>query len=332
MQIKNLVGPWIRRFLLEYVIGARNLARNTQVSYRDTLKLLILFAAGITKQPIERLSVEDLTPAVLRQFLGSLEEERGCSIRTRNQRLSAFHSLARFIAMHSPEHLAWCAEVCAIPFKRSLQPTLIYLEKPEMEALLATPNRRSAQGFREYAVLLFLYNTGARADEAARLTTEDLDLEGSPSVRIRGKGGKIRHCPLWLTTAQVLASLIAQQPATARVFVNRRGQPITRFGLHALVRRCALRAAVGKSSLARKKISPHTLRHTTAVHLLRAGVDINTIRAWLGHVSLDTTHVYAEVDLEMKAQALARCEISEAARESKLWHKDRSLMSFLQSL
>jgi site-specific recombinase XerD len=126
--------------------------------------------------------------------------------------------------------------------------------------------------------------------------------------------------------------LITQQPTTARVFVNRRGQPITRFGLHALVRRCALRAAVEKSSLARKKVSPHTIRHTTAVHLLRAGVDINTIRAWLGHVSLDTTHVYAEVDLEMKAQALAHCEISGAARESKLWHKDRGLMSFLRSL
>jgi len=332
MQTKNLLGTWIRRFLLEHLIGARNLARNTQVSYRDTLRLLLPFVARLTKTGIDRIAVEDLSPAVLRQFLDYLEKERQCSVRTRNQRLAALHSLARFIATQAPEHLAWCAEVCAIPFKKSLQPTIGYLEKPEMEALLAAPNRRSAQGFREYAVLLFLYNTGARADEAVRLTTEDLELEGSPAVRIRGKGGKTRQCPLWPTTAQILTSCAAQQTTTAHIFVNRRGQPMTRFGLHALVRRCALRAAVRKPSLTQKKVSPHTIRHTTAVHLLRAGVDINTIRAWLGHVSLDTTHVYAEVDLEMKAQALAHCEISGAAREPKQWHKDRGLMSFLTSL
>ena len=230
MQTKNLLGTWIRRFLLEHIIGARNLARNTQVSYRDTLRLLLSFVAGLTKQPIDRIAVEDLSPAVLRQFLGYLEEERRCSVRTRNQRLSALHSLARFVATQAPEHLAWCAEVCAIPFKKSLQPTIAYLEKPEMDALLAAPNRSSAQGFREYVVLLFLYNTGARVDEAARLTTEDLELDGSPAVRIRGKGGKTRHCPLWPTTVQLLASLAAQQNTTARIFVNRRGQPMTRFG------------------------------------------------------------------------------------------------------
>jgi integrase/recombinase XerD len=302
------------------------------VSYRDTLRLLLPFVAGLIKKSVEQILVEDLSPTVLRQFLGYLEKERGCSARTRNQRLSALHSLARFIATEAPEQLAWCAEVCAIPFKKTLQPTIAYLEKPEMDALLAAPKRSSAQGFREYAVLLFLYNTGARVDEAARLTSADLELEGSPAVRIHGKGGKTRHCPLWPTTAQILATCTAQRPATAPVFVNRRGQAMTRFGLHALVRRCALHAAVSKPSIARKKVSPHTIRHTTAVHLLRAGVDINTIRAWLGHVSLDTTHIYAEVDLEMKAQALAHCEISEAVRESKQWHTDRGLMSFLASL
>ncbi len=332
MQTNNLLGTWIRRFLLEHIVGERNLARNTQVSYRDTLKLLLPFVAESTKQDIDRLCVEDFSAKMLRNFLGYLEQERRCSVRTRNQRLSAIHSLARFIATHSPEHLAWCSEVCAIPFKKSAQPTVTYLEKPEMEALLAAPDRKTAQGIREYMILLFLYNTGARADETIRLTIEDLHLEGSLSVRIRGKGGRVRDCPLWPSTVRILESQITEQAKTKIVFRNRLGQPMTRFGLYTLVRRCASRAALRTPSIARKKVSPHTLRHTTAVHLLRAGVDINTIRAWLGHVSLDTTHIYAEVDLEMKAQALSRCEVSGSAHESKLWHQDRGLMSFLHSL
>ena len=189
-----------------------------------------------------------------------------------------------------------------------------------MDALLAAPDRRTRQGLRDHALLLFLYNAGARCEEAARLTVADLDLGASPAVKILGKGNKIRLCPLWTSTVGTLRALTAGRAQHEPVFLNRRGEAITRFGIYGMVRRYAREATQRLSSLRAKRVSPHVIRHTTAVHLLRAGVDINTIRAWLGHVSLDTTNVYAEVDLEMKAKALDACEVA-TSRTTSSWHR-----------
>ncbi len=330
MTNKNLVATWVRRFLLEHVVADLNLSRNTQASYRDALALFLPFAAKQGGQAVDQLELERLSPKVVRLFLAHLENERHCSVSTRNQRLATLHSFARFIGVRSPEHLAWCAELTAIPFKKAAKGTLPYLEKPEMDAILAAPNRVTWEGVRDHALLLFLYNAGARADEAARLTIADLDLDRSPAVRILGKGNKVRLCPLWTSTATTLKALVAGRSGQDPVFLNRRREGITRFGIYALVRRCAARAAQRVPSIAAKRVSPHVIRHTTAVHLLRAGVDINTIRAWLGHVSLDTTNVYAEVDLEMKAKALSACSIPDTPRRS--WHQQPGLMAFLRSL
>ncbi len=331
MPDNTLLGPWIRRFLLEHVVAERNLARNTQASYRDALRLLLPFLQTVTGTPIDRLAVEELTPAAVRRFLAHLEQARGCGGATRNLRLGALHSLAKFIGSRSPEHLAWAIEVRAIPCKKTAPPTLAYLEKPEMDAVLQAPNRQTAQGSRDHAVLLFLYNTGARADEAAHLTIGDVTGGSAPAVRLVGKGNKTRHCPLWPRTAAVLQGLAGGRATSEPVFRNRRGQPLTRFGIYQLVRRAVRTASRQLPALGQKRISPHTMRHTCAVHLLRAGVDINTIRAWLGHVSLDTTHVYAEVDLEMKAKALAACELPAETRV-KRWRKEPNLMEFLRAL
>lgn len=330
MTNKNLVAAWVRRFLLEHVVADLNLSRNTQASYRDALALLLPFVAKQGGQTIDRLELARLSPEVLRRFLAHLEVERHCAVTTRNQRLAAIHAFARFVGARSPERLAWCAELTAIPFKKAAKGTLPYLEKSEMDAVLAAPNRRTRQGARDHALLLFLYNAGARADEAARLAVADLDLGPSPAVRILGKGNKERLCPLWTSTASVLKTLVAGRSGQEPVFLNRRRERITRFGIYALVKRCAAQAAHRAPSISGKRVSPHVLRHTTAVHLLRAGVDINTIRAWLGHVSLDTTNVYAEVDLEMKAKALSECAIPDAPRRS--WHRQPELMAFLKSL
>ncbi|MGO9270982.1 MAG: tyrosine-type recombinase/integrase [Terriglobia bacterium] len=331
-----LLGPWVRRFLLEHLVGERNLARNTQRSYRDTLHLLLPFAARGAHTPIDRLGVEDLSADRVRAFLQDLEEKRGCGIATRNQRLAAIHSLASFIGLHSPEHIRWCGEIRAIPLKKAPRPLVTYLEKTEMDALLAAPDGSTAQGRRDHAVLLFLYNTGGRADEVAHVQIADLDLGHTPSrdassVLIRGKGNKLRRCPLWARTANELLALVSGRAPMEHVFLNRRGQPLTRFGVHALVERYAAVVAEAMPSVSRKRVSPHTIRHTTATHLLRAGVDINTIRAWLGHVSLATTNVYAEVDLEMKAKALANCEVDGQA-SGKPWKEDAGLMDFLRTL
>jgi len=300
------LGVWIRRFLLEHLVAERNLARNTQRSYRDTLVLLIPFVAAKLGKPLDRLTPIDLSPDIVRLFLAHLEESRQCSIATRNQRLATLHALARFVGERSPEHIVWCGQMRAIPFKKTTKVVIPYLDKPEMDALLAAPDRETSQGRRDYALLLFLYNSGARADEAAQLVIRDLHA-ATLFVRIIGKGNKERQCPLWQATGEVLSSLIANRSSEQRVFLNRSAHPITRFGIYAMVERYAKKVGAKMPSLANKRVSPHTIRHSTACHLLRAGVDINTIRAWLGHVSLDTTNIYAETDLEMKAKALAMC-------------------------
>jgi len=285
------------------------------------------------RKRIDRLVVDDVTADRVRLFLQNLEDARSCGIATRNQRLTAIHSLARYISAHSPEHLAWSYDVGSISFKRTHTRLVPYLEKREMDAILAAPDRMTRLGERDHALLLFMYNTGARAQETASITVADLDLpkRGRPNVRIVGKGRKERRCPLWSRTAAVLRSLVGSQTIDKQVFLNRRGESMTRFGIYEIVERHARRAAQRVSSLANKRVSPHTIRHTTATHLLRAGVDINTIRCWLGHASLDTTNVYAEVDLKMKADALAKCRIS-PDRSGKRWQDDNDLMSFLRGL
>ncbi len=260
------LGPWVRRFLLEYLISVRNLARNTQRSYRDTLCLLLPFIARQVGKPVDQLAVTDLSADRIRAFLLELEQQRKCAITTRNHRLAAIHSLAHFIGLHSPEHLEWCASLRAIPCKKAPRTAITYLEKSEMDALLAAPDCTTSQGQRDHALLLFLYNSGARADEAAQLTIADLELATAParghsSALIRGKGNKLRRCPLWPQTVKELAPLIQGRDPTQRVFLNRRHQPLTRYGIHALVERYADRLCVQIPSLKSKRVSPHTIRH-----------------------------------------------------------------------
>ena len=209
------------------------------------------------------------------------------------------------------------------------------MEKDEIDELLRAPDRASEHGQRDYVLLLFLYNSGARATEAAKVLIDDLtwDSTGTGSVKIHGKGRKVRFCPLWKKTMAELRPLIRGREASDPLFLNRYGDPLTRFGVHALVTRHAQTAANKVPSLKTKRISPHTIRHTTATHLLRAGVDLNTIRAWLGHVSLDTTNIYAETDLAIKAKALAACDPGGGHRKiKKRWRDDPSLMDFLRKL
>jgi site-specific recombinase XerD len=331
-----VAGPWVRRFLLEHLVEERNLARNTQRSYRDTLALLFPFAAATVGTSVDRLRIVQFTPELIRGFLQHLEEKRGCQIATRNQRLAALHAWAHFVGQRSPEHISWCAEIRSIPFKRYSQALVPYLDKAEMDALLDAPDAGTQQGQRDHVLLLFLYNSGARVEEAAQLTIADLELPSPasttpPAVKICGKRSKVRRCPLWTRTVTELAPLLAGRAPAERVFRNRLGHPFTRFGMYKMIVRYVRELSENVPSLAHKRVSPHTIRHTTATHLLQAGVDINTIRGWLGHVSLDTTHIYAEVDLAAKARALARCEVAPALATTP-WRENTDLMSFLRSL
>lgn len=332
MRNRDLLGPWVRRFLLEHIVAERNLARNTQLSYRDTLALLLPFAAKQASCAVDKLAVNAIAPPVVRAFLAHLEQDRHCSVITRNQRLAAIHAMARFIGSKAPEHLGWCTEIMAIPFKKSAKRLIGYLDKAEMDALLAAPDPQTRLGFRDHAMLLFMYNSGARADEVAGLCIRNLQIGTSPSVRILGKGNKWRVCPLWPMTVEVLRAQIDGRADSERVFLGRTGEPITRFGVHRLVTIYAAMARQKVEAMRTKRVSPHTIRHTTAVHLLRSGVDINTIRAWLGHVSLDTTNIYAEVDLEMKAKALASIDLSDLTTRVTKRSALPSLMEFMRGL
>lgn len=336
MNDMRVLAPWIRRFLLEYLPRERNLARNTQKSYRDALRLLVVFSAAKVQKAVDDLLITDVDADVLRAFLRHIEEKRKCSISSRNQRLAAIHALVGFIGERCPEHLEWCAHLRAVRAKRSVPVPVCYLEKPEIDALLDAPSSATRIGRRDRALLLFLYNTGARADEAANACIEDLNLHNGAdrslsSVRLHGKGGKVRICPLWISTTQELAHLIAGRDEKERVFLNRSAQPLTRFGIHDIVTRHVRDAIARVPEMQKKRVGPHTIRHTTATHLLRAGVDINTIRAWLGHVSIDTTNIYAETDLDMKAKALGMCEVKNS-RSRKHWRDNPNLMSFLAQL
>jgi site-specific recombinase XerD len=336
MSDKQTLGPWVRRFLMEHLPNERNLSRNTQQSYRDALRLLIVFAASRLHKNADKLLVADIDADIVRAFLRHLEEERDCTISTRNQRLAAIHALAGFIGQRSPEDLGWSAQLRSVEFKRSNHVPVGYLDKREIDILLAVPDQSTRIGYRDHVLLLFLYNSGARADEAAQLEIGDLTLRSDgtstlSSVRLKGKGNKVRLCPLWASTAHALREMTSGREDNERVFLSRVAKPLTRFGVHDIVTRHARTAAMSVPDMQKKKIGPHTIRHTTATHLLRAGVDINTIRAWLGHVSLDTTNIYAETDLDMKAKALGMCEHNQPPGR-KRWRDNPDLLTFLAQL
>lgn len=337
---KELIGYWLRRYLAEYLPVVRNLSRNTITSYRDALRQLLEYVIDKGLSP-DTLHIEELSPELVVGFLHHIEKVKNCSIQTRNLRLSAIHSFANYISTSEPQYLFWYTKLKNIPVKRfgprehdgKAIPKVVYLEKEEIKTLLSIPDKTTAQGARDYALLMFLYNSGARATEAVNLRIQDIAIGNgvqSSLVTIRGKGNKTRVCPLWDSTVKLLQPYMKRSPEEP-VFLNRYGNPITRFGIYELVSRYAVMAAEVMPSIGEKNISPHAIRHSTASHLLEAGVDINTIRSWLGHVSVNTTNIYAEVNIRMKAKALKTCEVLvKGAPKYNL--KDKTLMGFLKSL
>lgn len=331
MRETHTLGLWLRRFLADYIVVERHLASNTQKSYRDSFKLLLPFISAKVHKPIDRLNVEDITRARVVQFLVHLEDRRDCSAQTRNQRLTAIRSFARFVASREPAHIAWCGQIRAITAKKTAPQPISWMAKDEMEALLAVPDRQTQQGRVEHALLLFLYNTGARVSEATRLEIGNLQIrpkgDSHSLVTLYGKRGKTRQCPLWPRTRDALCELSRGRKNDDPVFLSRHRKRYTRFGVYRLVERCAARVP----TLSTRAISPHVLRHTSACHLLQAGVDLNTIRAWLGHASLDTTNIYTEIDIQMKAKAMALCDTGEPDQR-RPWKEDKGVIAFLKSI
>jgi site-specific recombinase XerD len=304
--LASLVESFFRRRLAEH----RGVSAMTVAAYRDALRLLFVYAANRAgKRPAE-LRTTDIDQEVVLAFLDHLEKTRGNTPRTRNARLAAIRSFFHHVSAADPGSQGIAGRVLAIPGKRTGRRLLGFLDSTEFDAVVSAPHQDSRQGRRDHALLLFLGRTGARVSEAIAVNVGDLQLHQPAQVLLRGKGQTERAVPLARDVVTVLKELIRERGIDSRpsqpVFVNARGNRLTRFGVRHVVRR-----VVGSADAVRtwpgRSISPHTFRHSTAMHLLQSGVDLTVIQAWLGHESLNTTHQYVEADTEMKRKAMAEC-------------------------
>jgi len=306
------LGASVVQFFETHLPAQRGMSRHTIRSYRDSIVLLLQFIARQRGCGLEALDLDDVDAAVVEAFLLHLEVERSNGIATRNVRLAAIHTLARFLAGRYADRLGTWQAIIAVPFKRGAQQQPPdHLAAEGVKALLGAIDRSTATGERDYALLALMFNTGARVQEVLDLRLRDVRLEAPQQVRLKGKGNKLRVCPIWPRTAQLLGDLVQRRAnertdlADAPLFVNQRGEPLSRFGVRYVLRKYAQRSGV-TTAASQALPHPHTLRHTTAVHLLKAGVDFATISQWLGHASLNTTMRYARSDLDLKRQALSQ--------------------------
>jgi site-specific recombinase XerD len=325
---------WLHAFFHEWLGEQRNCSRHTVLSYRDTWRLYLRFVAGLRRRPVSALTLADLTADEVLAFLRHVESERRASIGTRNCRLAAIRSFYRFVADREPLAAVQCAAVLRIPIKKGPRSVLAYLDSEEVAAIISQPDRSSLEGQRDHALLAFLYNTGARIQEALDLCSSSIRFAAPAQVKLYGKGRKERMCPLWPETAALLAALLKRQPRPDRepVFVNRYGQPLGAAGVRFKLAQYVRAAAKELPSLQKKRVHPHTFRHTTGVQLVAAGVDITVIRSWLGHVSLDTTNHYARANLETKRRALEQVDRSTRPGKPPRWQRNPDLLNWLDSL
>ncbi|ALC16222.1 site-specific recombinase XerD [Desulfuromonas soudanensis] len=309
--MKQLLAKFMKPFFSHYLPIQKGLATNTLLAYRDAIKLLLCFAADTLRKSADELSVEEIDEALVLAFLDHLENVRGCTPRTRNARLAAIRVFFGFIAREEPVLLLQCQRIRTIPLKRTQHKTVKYMEQDEMQALLDAVNVNARTAARDKALLLLLYNTGARVSEIVGIKIPDLRLQGATAqISLLGKGKKHRSCPLWPEMAQALQAYLKvrnpHDPAAEQLFLNANGVPITRFGIRQILSKYAASARNQCPSMRSRAVNPHTIRHTTAMHLLRAGNDINMVSYWLGHADINTTHVYVEIDMDMKRRMLEK--------------------------
>lgn len=337
MTSNGYLAPHIRSYFEDYLPCRRGVSAHTLHSYRDAVALFLRFAAKKLGRPAAKLQVADVTERLVLQFLDNLESKRNNSVQTRNHRLTVLRGLLQYASRRDPSLLEQSRRLLLIPLKRGAdQPEIRYLEKAELNALFNAVDRDTPLGRRDYALLLFMYNTGARVQEAADTQVSWLKLESPCKADLLGKGRKWRTCPLWDSTAQTLRDLIAERNLSVdeetHLFINRLGQPMSRSAIADVVQKYARLAGQRMPTLKKKPVTPHTLRHTTAMHLLQSGVEINVICSWLGHVSVTTTNRYVEIDLQMKAKALESCRMPTARRRRGRWQSKPDILKWLESL
>ena len=324
----------LRAFFQEWLAEQRSASVHTIRSYRDTWRLLLRFIAERKGAGVARIMLADVSASEVRAFLHHTEHERRGTIGTRNCRLAAIRSFFSFVADKDPEYIAQCAEVLTVPLKREPTAAPCYLEPEEVEAILAQPDRSTIEGMRDHVLPSFLYNSGARIQEALDLCSNAVRFDAPHYARLYGKGRKERICPLWPETVTLLRKLLERHPRAPdqRIFVNRYGEPLGASGVRFKLAAYVEKASKTVPTLRSKHVTPHSFRHATAVHLVAAGVDITVIRSWLGHVSLDTTNHYAQANLETKRKALEQVGAPAASNVPPSWKRDANLMGWLDTL
>jgi integrase/recombinase XerD len=322
----------VQDFFLRYLVGQRGASARTIESYRDAFELLFGFIQQQTGKVASALQLADLDAPLVLDFLDHLETVRGNATRTRNARLAAIHSFMRYAALRDPASLPITGRVLAIPAKRFDQPVLGYLTREQIAAILAAPDRRTWSGRRDAVLLATAYNTGARVSELINLQVHDVLLERQTALHLHGKGRKQRVIPLWANTAAELRTwLTTTSPAPeAPVFPNRAGAAMTRSGVRDRLNRAVTTARQHCPSLRARHVTPHTIRHSTAMHLLQSGTDLAVIALWLGHSSPAVTHQYLEADLAAKEAVLRR--LTDASPAPSRFHPGDKLLAFLDAL
>jgi len=322
----------VRDFFCERLLNQQNVSPHTIAAYRDAFRLLLAFVQRRKRKPPSKLCLEHIDAPTVLAFLEYLETERGNCERTRNARLAAIRAFVEYASARDPAALPLAQRVLAIPQKRFNRPLLGHLTRPETEAVIDAPDLTRWSGRRDRAMFQVMYNTGTRVSEVIGLCRRDLHLGPSAYVHVHGKGRKDRCIPLWKATAAILTEWLTETTdgEDMPLFPNRHGKRLSRSGVEDRLRRAVVQASLRCPSLRGKDVSPHTLRHTTAMHLLQADVDATLIALWLGHESSETTHMYVEADLEMKRRVLERME--ELPNKNRRRKKSDNLMEFLDRL
>ncbi|WP_027582183.1 tyrosine-type recombinase/integrase [Bradyrhizobium sp. Ai1a-2] len=323
----------LQRFFVDHLRQQRAVSPSTVAAYRDTFKMLLAFSQkAIGKAPTD-LALTDLDATLILAFLDHLERERKNCVRSRNARLSAIRSFLKFAAHEDLTALAVIERSLAVPQKRHDKAVLGFLSRPEMDAIIAAPDCATWAGRRDQALFTLLYNTGARVSEAINLRVDDVVLDVSPVAHLHGKGRKRRSVPLWKATAATLRQWLRHLPDTGSqgyLFPSSAGRRLSRSSVTQRLAQAVAEVVCQLPALAERAVSPHTIRHTTAMHLLQSGVDITVIALWLGHEHPSTTHIYMEADLAMKEAALSR--LQPIATVPARYCPPDELMAFLQSL
>jgi len=328
----SALAPTLQAFFTDRLARQRHASPHTVTAYRDTFRLLLGFTQTRTGKAPCQLDLGDLDASVISAFLDHLERERANSARTRNARLAAIHSLFRYAALRHPEHAALIARVLAIPAKRHERALVGFLDPPEVDALLAAPDRSCWLGRRDHALLLLAIQTGLRVSELTHLTCGDVRLGAGAHIRCHGKGRKERLTPLTTQTTTILRTWLQERHGGTGdpLFPTSRGTPLSRDAITKLLTKHATTAQPQCPSLTARPLSPHTLRHTAAMRLLQAGVDTSVIALWLGHEQVQTTQIYLHADLTLKERALARTTPGHTTPHR--YRAPDSLLAFLDSL